>query len=125
MTGPLDYTPLLRQGLPPAAVRFTGFPKFNFIGGHHDPPEIPAQTLAQTAAAVLKREGPKLALYNLAHGPQGYQGLRDFVVAKVAKRGITCTRDEVLITSGSGQGIELVNQALVERGDTVIFEEFS
>jgi 2-aminoadipate transaminase len=125
MTGALDYTPLLRQGLPPAAPRFAGFPKYNFIGGHNDPHEIPAEALAEAAAAVLKREGSKLAMYNLAHGPQGFEGLRDFVVRKVAGRGITCTRNDVLITSGSGQGIELVNQALVGPGDTVIFEEFS
>ena len=125
MPDALDYTSLLRPGLPPAAPRFGGFPKYNFIGGHNDPVEIPVEALAAAAAAVLKREGPKLAMYNLAQGPQGFEGLRDFVVKKVAARGITCTRDDVLITSGSGQGIELINLALVGPGDTVIFEEFS
>jgi 2-aminoadipate transaminase len=120
-----DYTPLLRKGLLPPAPRFTGFPKYNFIGGHNDPTEIPVDELAKAADAVLRREGARLAMYNMAHGPLGFEGLRDFVVAKVAGRGIRCTRDEVLITSGSGPGIDLVNQVLLDPGDTVIVEEFS
>jgi 2-aminoadipate transaminase len=120
-----DYTPLLRKALVPAAPRFAGFPQFNFIGGHNDPDQIPSDALAEAAAAVLRREGPKLALYNLAHGPLGFSGLRDFVVKKLAGRGITTTRDDILITSGSGQGIELVSHVLIEPGDTVIAEEFS
>jgi 2-aminoadipate transaminase len=120
-----DYTPLLRKGALPAAPRFTGFPKYNFIGGHNDPTEIPAEELAKAADTVLRREGANLAMYNMAQGPLGYEGLRDFVVAKVARRGITCARDEVLITPGSGPGIDLVNQVLLDPGDTVIAEEFT
>jgi 2-aminoadipate transaminase len=121
-----DFSRLLAKGLPEPAARFTGFPKFNFIGGHNDPVQIPIEGLTEAARSVLKREGSKLAMYNLAQGPQGYAALRDFVVDKVTKlRGISATRDDVLITSGSGQGIQLVNRLLLEPGDTVILEEFS
>ncbi len=72
-----------------------------------------------------RRRGADLALYNF-DGPQGYRGLRDFVVDKVSRRpAIKCSADDVLITSGSGQGIDLVNQLFLERGDTVILEEFT
>ena len=40
-------------------------------------------------------------------------------------RGIDTNIDDVLITSGSGQGIELINEILLEEGDTVIVEAFS
>ena len=36
-SGAFDFSPLLAPGLPPAAVKFAGFPKYNFIGGHNDP----------------------------------------------------------------------------------------
>jgi 2-aminoadipate transaminase len=86
---------------------------------------IPAGAMAEAATAVLRRDGAKLALYNF-DGPQGYRPLREFVAAKVSGRpAIRCTADDVLITSGSGQGIDLVNQLLLERGDTVILEEFT
>src|SRR5207237_7738229 len=108
------------KDLPPPPPRWNGFPKFNFIGGHNDPTKIPTDGLAEAATAVLQREGQGLALYNF-HGPQGFRPLRAFVVDKVARGpAIACTVDDVLITSGSGQGIELVNRLLVEPGDTVL-----
>jgi 2-aminoadipate transaminase len=113
------------RDLPPPAPRWAGFAKYNFIGGHNDPTRIPASALADAASTVLKRNGANLALYN-SDGPQGFRGLRDFVVSKVGGRaGIKCTADDVLITSGSGQGLDLVNRLLVEPGDTVLVEEFS
>jgi 2-aminoadipate transaminase len=119
------YSNLFNKNLPAAAPTWTGFPKYNFIGGHNDPERIPAAALAEAATNVLRRRGADLALYNF-DGPQGYRGLRDFVVDKLSRRpAIKCSADDVLITSGSGQGIDLVNQLLLERGDTVILEEFT
>jgi 2-aminoadipate transaminase len=118
------YSHLFANNLPAPAPRWAGFPRFNFIGGHNDPEHVPAAALAAAADAVLRREGADLALYN-PHGPQGFRGIRDFVVDKVAGRGIRCTPDDVLITSGSGQGLDLVNRVLLNRGDTVILEEFT
>jgi len=119
------YSNLFRKDLPPPAPRWTGFPKYNFIGGHNDPVRIPAAALAEAATSVLRRRGADLALYNF-DGPQGYLELRQLVVDKAAQRpAIKCTVDDVLITSGSGQAIDLVNGLLLERGDTVILEEFT
>jgi 2-aminoadipate transaminase len=118
------YTNLFADGLPASAPRWTGFPKYNFIGGHNDPERVPAAELAAAAQAVLRRDGADLALYN-PHGPQGFRGIREFVVTKVKARGIACTADDVLITSGSGQGLDLVNRVLLNPGDTVILEEFT
>src|SRR5439155_5337582 len=123
--GGLAYSHLFAKDLPPPAPLWTGFPKYNFIGGHNDPARIPAAALAEAAATVLQRRGADLALYNF-DGPQGYRGLRQLVVDKLAERpAINCSAEDVLITSGSGQGIDLVNQLLLERGDTVILEEFT
>jgi len=123
--GGFAYSQLFAKDLPPPAPRWTGFPKYNFIGGHNDPARIPAAALAEAATAVLRRRGADLALYNF-DGPQGYLGLRQLVVDKLAQRpAIKCTTDDVLITSGSGQAIDLVNGLLLERGDTVILEEFT
>jgi 2-aminoadipate transaminase len=119
------YADRFAKDLPPPAPAWTGFPKYNFIGGHNDPVRIPAAALAEAATAVLRREGTKLALYNF-DGPQGYRPLREFVVDKLSHRpAIKCTAEDVLITSGSGQGIDLVNHLLLERGDAVILEEFT
>ena len=120
------YTHRFRDGLPAPTPRFAGFPKFNFIGGHNDPTRIPTEALAEAAATVLRREGDSLAMYNLGQGPMGYPKLRRFVADKLVRhRGMTVGEDDVLITSGSGQGIDLTCRLLLETGDTIIAEEFS
>src|SRR5260370_18785792 len=123
--GGFAYSHLFAKDLPPPAPLWTGFPKYNFIGRHNDPARIPAAARAGGAARGLQRGGADLALYNF-DGPQGYRGLRQLVVDKLAQRpAIKCTVDDILITSGSGQAIDLVNGLLLERGDTVILEEFT
>ncbi len=121
-----DMTQLFSPNLPEPVAHWSGFPRHNFVGGHNDPTLIPIEGLIEAAASVLRREGANLAMYNLSHGPQGYTALRQFVAAKAGQhRGITCGADDVLITSGSGQGIDLVNRLLLAPGDTVLLEEFS
>lgn len=124
MATPFDLTQLFGTGLPAPSPPFTGFPAYNFIGGHNDPEQIPVEGLIEAAASVLRREGASLAMYNLGKGPQGYPGLRAFLADKLQRhRGMRCGADDILITSGSGQGIDLVSRLLVDPGETVILEE--
>jgi 2-aminoadipate transaminase len=121
---PFEFAPLLPKGLPPAAARWTGRVKFDFTGGNNDPDSLPLDGLIAAANAVMKREGRALSTYGLTSGPQGYRPLRDFLVGKLkADAGIACAADDILITSGSLQALDLVNATLLERGDTVIIEE--
>jgi 2-aminoadipate transaminase len=56
----------------------------------------------------------------------GYTGLREFLVEKMAHyRGLQASPGAALITSGSNQGIELLNEVLLEPGATVIMEQFT
>jgi 2-aminoadipate transaminase len=124
MTAPFDFAPLLAPGTPPPAVKWNGFPKYNFIGGHNDPKHVPVQALLDAATAVLKREGVTLATYGLNSGPLGYRPLREFLSGKLkGHAGIDCSADEILVTSGSMQGLELVNSLLVAKGDTILIEQ--
>jgi 2-aminoadipate transaminase len=119
-----DFTSLLPAGLPPPAAKWTGLPKYNFIGGNNDPDAVPVDGLIEAAEAVLRREGRHLATYGVAHGPQGYRPLRDFLQCKLDRdAGIACAADDILIVSGSLQALDLVNAALLARGDTVIIEQ--
>ena len=124
MTAPFDFAPLLAPGTPAPAVPWKGFPKYNFIGGHNDAKHVPVDALIAAATAVLRREGATLATYGLNSGPQGYLPLREFLAKKLSNHaGIGCSPDEILITSGSMQGLDLVNSLLLTRGDTVLIEQ--
>src|SRR5690349_7839245 len=124
MTAPFDIAPLLASGTPPPAVKWSGFPKYNFIGGHNDAKHVPVEALIEAATTVLKREGATLATYGLNSGPLGYRPLREFLAGKLkGHAGITCSPDEILITSGSMQGLDLVNSLLLAKGDTVLIEQ--
>jgi len=121
-----DFAPLLTAGLPPPAPRWTGFARYNFSGGHNDADQVPVDSLIAAVTAVLQREGTTLATYGLESGPLGYLPLRAFLVEKLRQHaGIACTADEILITSGSLQAIDLVNGLLLAPGDTVLIEQES
>ena len=119
-----DFAPLLPAGLPAPAARWTGLAKYSFIGGNNDPDQVPVEGLIDAVNAVLKREGKTLATYGLANGPQGYKPLREFLSAKLKRdAAIACGADDIMIVSGSLQALDLVNQSLLARGDTVIVEQ--
>ena len=121
-----DLTALLAPGLPPPAGRWAGFPRHNFVGGHNDPGHLPLEALIAATNAVLRREGHTLSTYGLESGPLGYRPLREFLARKLkAHAGIACAPDEILITSGSLQAIDLVNALFLARGDTVLIEQAS
>jgi 2-aminoadipate transaminase len=124
MTAPFDIAPLLAPGTPAPAAKYNGFPKYNFVGGHNDADHVPVQALIDAATAVLKREGASLATYGLNSGPLGYKPLREFLSGKLKDHaGIACTADEILITSGSLQALDLVNTLLLAKGDTILIEQ--
>src|ERR1700751_2196428 len=121
---PFDFAPLLPAGLPAPAARWTGLAKYSFVGGNNDPDQVPVDGLIDAINAVLRREGKTLATYGLASGPQGYRPLREFLSAKLKRdAGIACGADDIMIVSGSLQALDLVNQSLLARGDTVIVEQ--
>lgn len=56
--------------------------------------------------------------------PQGYRPLREAISAHLAAaRGARCSPDQIIIVSGSQQGIAIVNEVLVDEGDQVLFED--
>ncbi|MGA7788840.1 MAG: PLP-dependent aminotransferase family protein [Xanthobacteraceae bacterium] len=119
-----DFAPLLAPDLPPPAAKWNGLAKYSFVGGNNDPDHVPVDALIAAMREVLTREGKDLATYGLASGPQGYRRLREFLAQKLKRTaGIACTADDILITSGSLQALDLVNGILLAPGDTVIIEQ--
>ena len=124
MSLPFDFSAAVNSTLPPESAPWSEFPQYNFVGGHNDPDSLPLESLINACNNVMKREGKTLSTYSLESGPQGYIALREFLVDKLRRYAeIQCTTDEILLTSGSLQAIDLINEALLEKGSTVIAEE--
>ena len=118
-----DFTSLVAADSPAPAVKWQPPGKYNFTFGNNDPDGLAVKDLKEAADAALSREGRRLSDYRLHTGPQGYRPLREFLVKKLKRdAAIDCTADDILLLSGSLQGLDLVNGALLERGDTVICE---
>lgn len=122
----IDYSTIFNKTLPSPSGKWQGHPKYNFVGGHSDPDLVPMDGFIESAANVFKGDPKNIAMYNFEGGPQGILSLRNFLVGKLSsERGIHITAEEILITSGSGQAIELINEILLDEGDTVIVESFT
>jgi 2-aminoadipate transaminase len=124
--GAFDFASLFAGSLPTPATKWTGAPRYSFVGGNNDPDTVPVDALREAADAVLSREGNALANYTVNTGPQGYRPLREFIAEKLKRdASISCTADDIVMVSGSLQALDLVNAAFCERGDTVIYEQES
>jgi 2-aminoadipate transaminase len=92
----------------------------NFASGLPDPSGFPIDALRDGAAAVLAEDWRGGLQYGEA---EGYRPLREWVAADLSRRGVPTTVSQVLIVSGSQQGIDLVARSLVQPGDVVLTED--
>jgi 2-aminoadipate transaminase len=91
----------------------------SFAGGLPAPEAFPVEALANGHADVLSRD----AAAALQYGPtEGFGPLRAWVAERMTTRGMKAAPEQVLITAGSQQGIDLVGKALIDPGDVVVVE---
>ena len=91
----------------------------SFAGGLPDPAAFPVGPFAD-CADVLSRDGRQVLQYGAS---EGYPPLREILLEMMAERlGYEVAADELLITSGSQQAVDLVARALLDPGDVVVIE---
>jgi 2-aminoadipate transaminase len=92
----------------------------SFAGGLPAPECFPTEELAAAAERVLV-ECPVAALQ---YGPtEGYRPLREFLVSLMRERGLTIPLEQILLLSGSQQGLDAVGKLLIDPDAPVIVEE--
>jgi DNA-binding transcriptional MocR family regulator len=91
----------------------------SFAGGIPDPALFPRRQAEAAFAAVLgDADRARLALqYSRS---EGYQPLRRWIAHYMHGQSVPCEEDNVLITSGSQQGLEFLARLLLSRGDTAL-----
>jgi 2-aminoadipate transaminase len=78
---------------------------------------FPTQGMAEAAARVLAEQVGALQYSSTL------QPLREHVVALMAKRGVRCTPQQVFLTTGAQQGMNLLVRLLLEPGQAVMLED--
>jgi 2-aminoadipate transaminase len=81
---------------------------------------LPLEAIRTCIDAVLTRDGARA----LQYGPQ-YAPLKDQIVRYMHQRGVLCTADEIFVTNGNQQGLEIVTRLLLEPDDLALVEEYT
>ena len=92
----------------------------SLAGGLPPADAFPMEAIEAAAQRLLSGPGGRAALQ---YGPsEGHRPLRDWVAAHLRERGVPAQADQVLITTGSQQGLELAGKVLIDPGSTVLVE---
>jgi len=92
----------------------------SFAGGLPAPECFPTEELTAAAERVLV-ERPLAALQ---YGPtEGYRPLRELLINVMRGRGLGIPVDQILMLSGSQQGLDAVGKLFIDPGSTVLVEE--
>lgn len=93
----------------------------SFAGGLPNPISFPEEALKESACRIIDNDGGKVFQYSTT---EGHLPLRQFVADKYNKNfGLNITPEDVLITTGSQQALDLIAKTLLNKGDRVIIEE--
>ncbi len=93
----------------------------SFGGGIPDPAVFPHEDIAEGAHRILiDPASARVALQYSESG--GYRPLRDWLAGYMGGLGAPCTADNILITSGSQQGLDLIGRLLLSPGDRALVE---
>jgi 2-aminoadipate transaminase len=91
----------------------------NLAGGLPSPQTFPIEAIAQATQKVLADDGQGALQYAAS---EGYGPLREWVAADLRQQGLTVQAAQVLITTGSQQGLDLVAKVLIDAGAKVLVE---
>lgn len=91
----------------------------SLAGGLPSADTFPVAAMREATERVL-RDTPREALQYAAS--EGFAPLREWVAAEMSSQGVAAEADQVLITTGSQQGLDLVGKVLIDPGSTVAVE---
>lgn len=93
----------------------------SFAGGLPNPATFPVAEVAAAAAAVLAENGAAALQYSTT---EGYPPLRQWIARRYKERkGLTIDPDDILITTGSQQALDLAAKVFLDAGDPLVIEK--
>lgn len=92
----------------------------SFAGGLPAPELFPTEHILEATERVITLQGEQAFQYGLT---EGFVPLRELAVQHMSRHDIHCNINNVLITSGSQQALDLIGKILIDPGDKVVVEE--
>lgn len=92
----------------------------SFAGGLPAPDVFPVDEFSAACERVLKEQGAQALQYGTT---EGYTPLREMIARHTGRYGIDITAENVMITSGSQQALDLIGRIFINRGDRILVEE--
>ncbi|QUH23877.1 PLP-dependent aminotransferase family protein [Methanobacterium alkalithermotolerans] len=111
--------------IPPSFVReilkVTESPEIiSFAGGLPHPVSFPVEKIKKASHDVLSRYGKEVLQYSTT---EGHLPLREYIAGRYASQGLRIDADEILITNGSQQCLDLVGKVFLDKNDRVLLEK--
>jgi 2-aminoadipate transaminase len=101
-------------------LKVTAQPDIISFGGGFPAAELfPLDRVKEACDKVLTENGAKALQYSQT---EGYAPLRGLIAANVSRYGINVSADNVLITTGSQQALDIIGRIFINRGDRVLTE---
>jgi len=92
----------------------------SFAGGLPNPKFFAVEEMADATTKVLTEDGRNALQYSTT---EGYLPLREYISERYfTKKGLRVEPDEILITNGSQQGLDLIGKVFLNKGDRIVVE---
>ena len=91
----------------------------SFAGGMPAPDIFPVEEVFEACDRVLHQNGAKALQYGAT---EGFQPLREMIARHTSRFGVEISPDNILITSGSQQALDLLGKIFINRGDRILVE---
>lgn len=93
----------------------------SFAGGLPNPISFPSDALKESSTRIIDTFGPKVFQYSTT---AGLEGLRQYIAERLnTKYNMNIVKDEIIITTGSQQALDLIGKILINQGDDIIIEK--
>lgn len=91
----------------------------SFAGGLPAPDVFPIKQFEEAAARILKDNGPQALQYSAT---EGYLPLRTLIAEKMSRYGINASPNNILITTGAQQALDIIGKIMIDPGDKILTE---
>lgn len=91
----------------------------SFAGGLPAPEVFPVEKFQEACNVVLRDFGAQALQYGTT---EGYRPLREMIARHTARYSVEVSPDNILITSGSQQALDLIGRLFINRGDRILVE---